>query len=103
MPVAAMSPVRIRHAFECFYLGIDMFYDNTPPRKLPIIRFFFFAQVMLLTCLYRYETVRMVLGYPLVSKIGIKRYRIADAFPYGVFIYLEIMFAACGFLYIDDL
>ncbi|MDR0689401.1 MAG: hypothetical protein LBG08_03915 [Spirochaetaceae bacterium] len=32
-----------------------------------------------------------------------RRNRIADAFSYGVFIYLEIMLAAFGFLYVDDL
>jgi hypothetical protein len=44
----------------------------------------------------------MICFYPKVSKIGVKRYRIADAFSYGIFIYLEIMFAAFGFLYVDD-
>jgi hypothetical protein len=45
----------------------------------------------------------MVLFDSLVSKIGVKRNRIADAFSYGVFIYLKIMFAAFGLLYVDDL
>ena len=44
----------------------------------------------------------MVLPYSLVPKISVKRYRIADAFSYGIFIYFEIMFAAFGFLYIDN-
>jgi hypothetical protein len=35
----------------------------------------------------------MVLSYPKVSKIGVKRYCIADVFPNGIFIYL---------LYIND-
>jgi hypothetical protein len=45
----------------------------------------------------------MIFFYSNLSKIGVKRDRAADAFPYGVFIYLEIMFAALGFLYVDDL
>jgi hypothetical protein len=44
----------------------------------------------------------MLFFYPLVSTVSVKRYRIADAFSYGVFIYLEIMFAAFGFLYVND-
>jgi hypothetical protein len=45
----------------------------------------------------------MVFCYPLVSKISVKGYRIADAFSYSVFIDIKIMFAAFGFLYVDDL
>ena len=45
----------------------------------------------------------MVFFYSKISKISVKRYRIADAFPYCFFIYLEIMFAAFGFLYVDNL
>ena len=45
----------------------------------------------------------MVCLYPLVSKIGVNRNRAADLFSNGVFIHLKIMFAALGFLYIDDL
>jgi hypothetical protein len=45
----------------------------------------------------------MVFFYSPVSKISVKRNRITDAFPYCFFIYLEIMLAAFGFLYIDDL
>jgi hypothetical protein len=44
----------------------------------------------------------MVCFYPKVSKISIKRYRIADAFSSRFFIYLEIMFAAPGFLRVYD-
>jgi hypothetical protein len=44
----------------------------------------------------------MVLFYSLVSKIGVKRKRITDASPNRIFIYLEIMLAAFGFLYIYD-
>jgi hypothetical protein len=44
----------------------------------------------------------MVCFYPKISKISVKRYRIADAFSYRFFIYLEIMFAAFGLLYIKD-
>jgi hypothetical protein len=57
---------------------------------------------MLFTSLYRYKTVRMVVFYPRVPKIGVKGYRSTDAFPYGIFIYLEIMLAAFGFPYVDD-
>jgi hypothetical protein len=42
----------------------------------------------------------MVFCYPKVSKVSVKRYRITDAFSYGFFIYLEIMFTAFGLLYI---
>jgi hypothetical protein len=45
----------------------------------------------------------MVLFYSLVSRVSIKRYRIADTFPDGVFKHLKIMCAAFGFLYINDL
>ena len=45
----------------------------------------------------------MILFYSQISKIGIKWNRIADVFSNGLFIYFEIMFAAFGFLYIDDL
>jgi hypothetical protein len=44
----------------------------------------------------------MVFFYPKVSKISVKRYRIADVFSYGVFIYFEIMFAAFGFPQVND-
>jgi hypothetical protein len=44
----------------------------------------------------------MISFYPKVSKISVKRYRVTDVFSYGVFIYFEIMFAAFGFLYVDD-
>ena len=44
----------------------------------------------------------MVFFYPQVSKISVKGYRFADAFSNGIFIHLEIMFAAFGFLYIND-
>jgi hypothetical protein len=33
MAVIAVSPVRIRHALECFYSGVDMFNHNTPLRS----------------------------------------------------------------------
>jgi hypothetical protein len=45
----------------------------------------------------------MVAFYPQVSKIGVKRNRIADVFSNRIFIYLEVMFAAFGFLYVDNL
>jgi hypothetical protein len=35
----------------------------------------------------------MAFFYPMVSTISVKRYRIADAFSHGVFIYLEVMIA----------
>jgi hypothetical protein len=44
----------------------------------------------------------MVSFYPKVSKVGIKRYRFAYSFSYRVFIYLEIMLPAFGFLYVND-
>jgi hypothetical protein len=49
MSVAAMSPVRICHTSECFYLAIDMFNDNTPACKHLVICFFFFGQLMVFT------------------------------------------------------
>jgi hypothetical protein len=45
----------------------------------------------------------MVCFYPLVSTISVKGNRIADVFPYSIVIYLKIMLAAFGFLYVDDL
>ena len=45
----------------------------------------------------------MVLLYSQISKISVKRNRITDAFPDGVFKYLEIMLAAFGFLHVDYL
>ncbi|GHT69860.1 hypothetical protein FACS1894110_20170 [Spirochaetia bacterium] len=45
----------------------------------------------------------MILFYPKVSKISIKRYRIADSTPDTVLIHLEIMLATFGLLHIDDL
>jgi hypothetical protein len=46
MPITAMASIRIRHALECFYLGIDMFNDNSPARKPFVIRLFPFRQLM---------------------------------------------------------
>jgi hypothetical protein len=40
----------------------------------------------------------MVFFYPQVSKVGVKRYRIADVFSHGIFIHLEVMLAAFGLL-----
>jgi hypothetical protein len=45
----------------------------------------------------------MVFSYPLVSKVGVKGYRTAYAFPSGVFVHLEVMLTALGFLHVDDL
>jgi hypothetical protein len=45
----------------------------------------------------------MVFVYSQISKVSIKRNRIADVFPDGIFIHLEIMLAAFGFLHVDDL
>ena len=45
----------------------------------------------------------MVLVYSQISEIGVKRNRITDVFPDGVFKHLEIMLAAFGFLHVDDL
>jgi hypothetical protein len=103
MAVTAVSPVRIRHTLECFYFGVDMFNHNTPLRKPLVIRLLLFGQFMVFTCLYRYETVRVVFFYPMVSGIGVNRYRIADALPNRIFKYFEIMLAAFGFLYVNDL
>ena len=44
----------------------------------------------------------MVFFYSQVSKVGVKGYRIADTFSDSIFIHLEIMLAAFGFLYVDD-
>jgi hypothetical protein len=76
--------------------------NDTPARKPPVICLFPAGQLMVFTRLYRDETVRMVLPYPQVSKIGVKRDRIAHVFPDRVFIYLEIMLAALGFLRVND-
>jgi hypothetical protein len=45
----------------------------------------------------------MVFFYSLVPAVGVKRYRIADAFPNRLLKHLEIMFAAFGFLCVNDL
>jgi hypothetical protein len=97
-----MTTIWVCHALECFYFPIYMFNHNTPPRKLFSICLLFCVQLRVFTRLYRNEAVCVVCFYPKVSKIGVKRYRIADAFSYCFFIYLEIMFAALGFLYIYD-
>jgi hypothetical protein len=39
----------------------------------------------------------------MVSGISVNRYRIAYAFPNRIFKYLEIMLAAFGFPYVNDL
>jgi hypothetical protein len=45
----------------------------------------------------------VIVFYSKVSKVAVKRDRFTDPVPNGVFIYFEIMFAAFGFLYIDNL
>ena len=45
----------------------------------------------------------MILTYSHVSKIGIKRNRIADGFSNGIFENHKIMFAAFCFLHVNDL
>jgi len=45
----------------------------------------------------------MILLYSQVSKISIKRDRIAHRFPNGVFVNLKIMFTALCFLHVNDL
>jgi hypothetical protein len=79
-----------------------MFNHHRPARKLFVICFLPFAQVMLLACLCLNETVCMICFYPKIPKISVKRYRIADICSPSVFIYLEIMFTAFGLLYIYD-
>jgi hypothetical protein len=96
MPITAITPIRIGHALERFYFGIDMLNDNPPPRKFFIIRFFPAGQLMVFAYLYWYETVWMELFYPKVSTISVKRYRIAQRTPDAVLIHLEVMLAAFG-------
>lgn len=98
-----MTAVRVRHAFECFYSTINMFNNNTPFCQSFVIRFFLFGQLMVLTALYRDTTVRMVVRYPLVSKIGVNRDGIAHRFPYRLFVQLKIMLAAFRFLHVNNL
>jgi hypothetical protein len=102
MPVTVMTTIWICHALERFYFPVYMFNHNPPARQSFIISLFPPPQLMVFTRLYRYEAVCMVCFYPKVSGVSVKRYRTADAFPYGVFIYLEIMFAAFGFLRVYD-
>jgi hypothetical protein len=102
MPVTAMAPVWICHTSKCFYFGVYMFNHNPPDRKLSVICLLLFAQLMVLTRLYRNTTVCMICSYPKVSKIGVKGYRFADPFSNRIFIYLEIMLAAFPFLYVYD-
>jgi hypothetical protein len=45
----------------------------------------------------------MIPFYSQVPKVSIKRNRFAHGFPNGVFVDLEIMFAAFGFLHVYDL
>jgi hypothetical protein len=49
MPIAAMTPIGIGHALECFYFGIDMFNDNTSAGKLLVICLFLLGQLMVFT------------------------------------------------------
>ncbi|GHU22764.1 hypothetical protein FACS1894172_05160 [Spirochaetia bacterium] len=102
MPVAAMSPVRICHALECFYFGIDMLNNNPLARKSSVIRLLLRGQLILLARLLRYPAVRMQLLYSKIPKIGVYADRLVNRFPDDAFIHLEVMFAAFGFLYIND-
>jgi hypothetical protein len=101
MPVAAMTPIRICHALESFYFGIDMFNDNPSPRKRFVIRFFFVGQLMMFARFDRNAAVRMEALYPQVSQIRVKRHRIADRTPDAVFKHLKVMLAALGLLNIN--
>jgi hypothetical protein len=49
MTITAMSPVRICHTSKYFYFAIDVFYRHTPARKLFIICFLLFGQLMVFT------------------------------------------------------
>ena len=89
MTVVEMPPVRIWHTSKCFYPAVDMFNDSAPARKPLVVCLFPFSQLMVFTWLYRDKTVCAVCFYPLVSKISIKRNRLADAISNGVFIYLR--------------
>jgi hypothetical protein len=80
-----------------------MLNDYTAPCKPLVICFFLFGQMVFLTCLYRNKTVPMIGFYPQVSKISVKRDRIADAFTYGILVNLKIMPAAFCFLRVNDL
>jgi hypothetical protein len=102
MSILTMSPVGVCHTFKYFYLGIDMLNDDTPARKPLVIGLSPFGQRMVFTFLYRDETVRMIVFYSQVSKIGVKRNRIAYILSNRVFIYLEIMFASFGLLRVND-
>jgi hypothetical protein len=43
----------------------------------------------------------MIFFYPKISKVGVKRYRIADRTPDALLIHLEVMLAAFGLLCIQ--
>jgi len=45
----------------------------------------------------------MEVFYSQVSEIGVKRNGITHRFSNGIFVNLKIMFAAFGFLYVNDL
>ena len=45
----------------------------------------------------------MILFYPEVSEIGVKRNGITDRFSNSVFIYFKIVFAAFCFMYVNNL
>jgi hypothetical protein len=101
MPVTAMTPIWICHAFEGFYFGIDMFNDNPPLRQFFVIRSFLIGQWMMFARFDWNGAVRMEALYPQISQIRVKRYRIADRTPDAVLIHLEVMLAAFGLLNIQ--
>ena len=55
-----MIAVRVCHAFECFYFGIDMLNNHPIPREPFIERFLPFWQLMMLAWLFRYPAVTVL-------------------------------------------
>ncbi|MHB9291253.1 hypothetical protein Holit_00326 [Hollandina sp. SP2] len=76
--------------FKRFYLGIHVLNDHPFSRKQFVKPFLSLAQLMLLTCFFRYPTVRMQLFYP---KTGVYTDCLVKRFPNTVLIHLEILFA----------
>jgi hypothetical protein len=92
-----MIPIRIRHALECFYLGMYLFNRYPLPRKPFVERFLRFSELMLLAYIFRHPAVFARLPYPKTPKIGVYTDWLMNRFPNGVGIRLQIMFAASRF------
>jgi hypothetical protein len=87
MPVTTMAPIRIGHVLVCVYFGIDMFNHHSPSHKVLILCFFSLVSSWFLLDFTKMKLFEWYRSVPKISKISVKRYRIADVFPHAIFIY----------------